>query len=46
MITYEDRLNSNIRWALLEGSSHFEKNNEVFATLFRLAEVLNDLNIA
>jgi hypothetical protein len=45
MITYEDRLNSNLRWAFLEGSLHFERKNEVHKTLQRIVQLLDELKI-
>jgi len=29
MVTYEQRLNNNLGWALREGSMHFEKDSAV-----------------
>ena len=45
MITYEERLNQNRRWALLEGSMHFEKDSEVFRTLEKITRRLEELQI-
>ena len=30
MITYEQKLDRDLRWALLEGSMHFEKESAVY----------------
>jgi hypothetical protein len=46
MITYEERLNQNRRWALMEGSTHFDRSNAVWKTLRKLIDRLNDLKIA
>lgn len=45
MVTYEERLNSNLRWALQEGSMHFEKESTVHQTLRRITRRLDDLGI-
>lgn len=45
MKTYEDALNSNLDWALREGSLHFEEKNAVHRTLRRITSRLRDLNI-
>jgi hypothetical protein len=45
MITYEEKLNSNLEWALREGSLHFEEKNAVHETLRRITRRLNDLQI-
>jgi hypothetical protein len=46
MITYEERLDRDRRWALLEGSMHFEKESAVFKTLQRVTKKLDDLGIS
>ena len=45
MITYEQQLNSNLDWALREGSMHFEKDNAVHKTLRKIARRLEELGI-
>jgi hypothetical protein len=45
VIPYETRLNQNPRWALLEGSMHFEKESAVFRTMMVIAKKLDDLGI-
>jgi Nucleotidyl transferase AbiEii toxin, Type IV TA system len=45
MVTYEQRLDQNMRWALLEGSMHFEKESDVFKTLQRIVDRLEKLGI-
>lgn len=45
VIPYETRLNSDRRWALLEGSMHFEKESAVFRTMQTIAKKLDDLGI-
>ena len=45
MITYEQRLNRDLDWALREGSMHFEKGNAVHKTLQRIARKLDELGI-
>ena len=45
MITYEQRLNANIRWAFLEGSMHFDKTNAVHKTLEKVTRRLEELGI-
>ena len=44
-IPYEQRLNENRRWALLEGSLHFEKDSAVHTALQRIAKRLDELCI-
>ena len=41
--TYESRLNNDRRWALMEGSQHFDESSSVFATLHRIAHKLDEL---
>ena len=43
--TYEDRLNRDARWALSEGSRHFEEDSAVFKALHAIAPPLNALGI-
>jgi Uncharacterised nucleotidyltransferase len=45
MITYEQRLNSNLDWALREGSMHFDKENAVHKSLRAVAKRLDELRI-
>ncbi|MEX2317631.1 MAG: hypothetical protein WD669_10805 [Pirellulales bacterium] len=45
MITYEDKLNRDSAWALLEGSMHFEERSAVHKTLQDLTKALNELEI-
>src|SRR5436190_14563196 len=45
MITYEQRLNQNPHWALLEGSMHFEQANSVHQALRKITRKLDELNI-
>lgn len=45
MITYEEQLNRDKRWALREGSMHFEKESAVHKTLERIAAKLTEMNI-
>lgn len=43
--TYEQRLNSDLRWALDEGSMHFDQNNAVHRALRRITARLDELGI-
>ncbi len=45
MITYEQRLNHNLDWALREGSMHFEKDSAVHKTLRKITRRLEELGI-
>jgi hypothetical protein len=45
VITYEEQLNRDRRWALLEGSLHFEKESAVHKSLQRIARKLDELGI-
>src|SRR5262249_28149621 len=45
LATYEERLSRSPRWALMEGSMHFEKSSQVFLTLERVAKRLDQLGI-
>jgi hypothetical protein len=45
ILTYEERLAQDFRWALDEGSMHFEKQNAVHETLRRLAQRLEELGV-
>lgn len=46
MIDYEQRLNQDVRWALREGSMHFEKASSVHATLLKIVRRLEERGIA
>ncbi|HJZ91549.1 MAG TPA: hypothetical protein VKE40_11800 [Gemmataceae bacterium] len=43
--TYEQRLNSDLNWALDEGSMHFDENNAVHRALRRITARLTDLGV-
>jgi len=45
MITYEDKLNRDTAWALLEGSMHFEEKSAVHETMRHLTQALNELGV-
>ena len=45
MLTYEEKLDRDLQWALLEGSMHFEERSAVHNTLRSLTQTLNDLGI-
>lgn len=45
MKTYEQQLDSDLAWALKEGSLHFEEKNAVHDTLRRITKRLGDLGI-
>src|SRR5947208_890078 len=45
MMTYEQQLDHDRRWALLEGSMHFEKESAVHRTLLRIAHRLDELGV-
>jgi len=45
MQTYEDKLNRDVRWALREGSMHFERESAVFKTLHGIAAKLDDIGV-
>src|SRR4051812_49325085 len=42
---YEDKLGTDLNWALREGSLHFEEKNAVHETLRRITARLNELGI-
>ena len=46
VLPYEQRLDNDSRWALSEGSRHFEEQGSVFKALRRIAQRLDALNIA
>lgn len=45
MIAYETRLDSDLSWALHEGSMHFEKESAVHKTLLKITKRLSELGI-
>src|SRR5437763_1698554 len=45
MITYEQQLDRDRRWAFREGSMHFEKESAVHKTLERITRRLDELGI-
>ena len=45
VIPYEQRLNENRRWALMEGSMHFEKESAVYRTMEKITRRLTELGI-
>ncbi len=45
MVTYTDRLNANLRWAFLEGSLHFERENSVHKAMERITHLLEPFGI-
>jgi hypothetical protein len=45
VVPYEQRLNRDRRWALLEGSMHFEKGSAVFKTMREIARRLDQLGV-
>lgn len=45
MVTYEEKLDRNVEWALLEGSMHFEERSAVHTTMRNLTQALNDLGV-
>src|SRR4051812_19316831 len=45
MPTYEQKLASDPRWALSEGSMHFREESEVFQALHKISQRLKDLDI-
>src|SRR5437868_1682716 len=45
MPTYEERLSNDSRWALSEGSRHFEKQSAVQQSLVKIANRLQELEI-
>lgn len=45
VVTYEERLNADRRWALREGSMHFEKESAVFKTMQGITKRLTELGI-
>ena len=45
MIAYETQLNQDLRWALQEGSMHFEEASAVHQTLRRVVKRLDELGV-
>ena len=45
VVTYEERLNADLRWALIQGSRHFEEDSAVFQALRAIAARLKELGI-
>jgi hypothetical protein len=45
MTTYEQLLNRDVRWAIQEGSMHFEKESAVHKTLAKVTHRLTELGI-
>ncbi len=45
MLTYEQKLDANLSWALDEGSMHFSETNQVHQTMRRLTSRLRELGI-
>ena len=45
LVTYEERLDADLRWALIQGSRHFEKDSAVFRVLRNIAQRLKELDI-
>jgi len=45
MVTYEQQLNQDRRWALQEGSMHFDKGSAVHKTLERISQKLGELGV-
>lgn len=43
--SYENRLNRDSEWALMEGSRHFEESSAVFKALRKITKRLDDLGI-
>lgn len=46
VVPYEKRLNQDRRWALREGSMHFEKESAVFRSMEKIARRLDELGVA
>jgi hypothetical protein len=44
-LDYEKQLDQNLRWALNQGSLHFEENSAVFKALRKITATLNELDI-
>jgi hypothetical protein len=46
VVAYEQRLNENPRWALNEGSRHFDEKSDVYLALTEICRRLNELGIS
>jgi hypothetical protein len=46
VVSYEERLSRDPRWALREGSMHFERESAVFQTMEKISKRLTTLDIA
>ncbi len=46
MVTYEERLDRDLRWALAQGSLHFEEANWVHEAFRRIAARLKELDVS
>ena len=46
MVAYETKLNQDLRWALQEGSMHFEEASAVHQTLRRITKRLDELGVS
>lgn len=44
-LSYEERLQSDARWALAEGSRHFDEKSDVFTALRKITRKLDELQI-
>lgn len=44
-LAYEQHLNTDLRWALMEGSMHFEGKSAVYSTLEKITKRLDQLQI-
>ncbi len=45
VMTYEQRLNADVRWALEEGGMHFERESQVYQSLERITQRLTELRV-
>jgi hypothetical protein len=45
ILIYEQKLAADARWALIEGSMHFEEKSAVFSALLKIAAKLDELEI-
>jgi hypothetical protein len=45
LVTYEERLNRNFSWALMEGRMHFEEKSAVQLAMRRIAKRLDDIGV-
>ncbi len=46
ILTYEQRLTNDPRWALSEGSRHFEENSAVFEALHKICQRLKEMGVS